>query len=468
MCEHSSIEVEVLKSIKPRRSDYERVGRVISKALKLIGEALSEVGFSGHEVRIEGSYAKDTWLRGELDIDVFVLFEKDDCLSNVSVFVERIVPAFLRRGIRVELRYAQHPYVRLLVDGFWIELVPGCLVDDPDNIVTAVDRTPFHTEYVKSRLTSEQRDEVRLLKSFTKGIGVYGAEVGVRGFSGYLLELLVVKYGCFRDVLRAASSWKPPVIIELENVDSSALFDKYPDSVMFVPDPVDPDRNVAASVSSRSLASFCLASSMYMRNPSRRFFHVYKPSLPSRLAWVMGARLENTVATLFKLKEPESPSNLWGLANRMARLISSLLASHGFKVVDIRPFVGAENNVVLVIAELESGKRNYMLREGPSVWDRERSLVFIEKYLTMNDKNDVVGPWIDDEGRLRVLIRPKHSTAASLLREKLEVMLPASMRKRVKSISILEGLEAVEAAEMVDPGWAVTFALKRPYWLRGG
>lgn len=465
MCEHSSIEAEVLEYIKPRKSDYEYVERVVSKALKLIGEVLSEGGFTSYEVRIEGSYAKDTWLRGELDVDIFVLFEKDDCLGSVSVFVDKTVPAFLRRGVKVELRHAQHPYVRLLVDDLWMELVPGCLVDDPDNVITAVDRTPFHTEYVKSRLTSEQRDEVRLLKSFAKGIGVYGAEVGVKGFSGYLLELLVAKYGCFRDVLRAASSWKPPVIIDLGGTDLSVLFEKYPDSVMFVPDPVDPDRNVAASVSPRSLASFCLASLMYMRGPSRRFFHVYKPSPPSRLAWVMGARLENIVAVLFRLERPESPSNVWGLASRMARVVSSLLTSHGFKVVDVRPFVNSENSVVLVVVELESSKRSYVLREGPSVWDPERSLRFVEKYLT---RSDVFGPWIDDEGKLKVLIRPKHITAAFLLRERLEAVLPASMRKRVKSVSVLEGLEAMEAAEAVDPGWAAIFALKRPHWLGDG
>ena len=41
-----------------------------------------------------------------------------------------------------------------------------------------------------------------------KGVGVYGAEIRVGGFSGYLCELLTLSFGSFTDILKAVSDWK--------------------------------------------------------------------------------------------------------------------------------------------------------------------------------------------------------------------------------------------------------------------
>jgi tRNA nucleotidyltransferase (CCA-adding enzyme) len=45
--------------------------------------------------------------------------------------------------------------------------------------------------------------EVRLLKKFMKGTGVYGAEIKIGGFSGYLCELLILKYRSFAQTIEA-------------------------------------------------------------------------------------------------------------------------------------------------------------------------------------------------------------------------------------------------------------------------
>jgi tRNA adenylyltransferase (EC 2.7.7.25) len=62
---------------------------------------------------------------------------------------------------------------------------------------------------VISNLHREQKDEVRLLKKFMKGIGVYGAEIKVKGFSGYVAELLVYFYDSFRNVLPPRRAGSP-------------------------------------------------------------------------------------------------------------------------------------------------------------------------------------------------------------------------------------------------------------------
>ena len=109
--------------------------------------------------------------------------------------------------------------------------------------------------------------EVRLLKAWTGGIGVYGAEAKIRGFSGYLCELLVLKHSTFRGVLQAATSLRPGAKIEFE----TAATRQFPEPLVVV-DPVDGNRNVASAVSGEQLATFVHASREYLTKPSDRFF----------------------------------------------------------------------------------------------------------------------------------------------------------------------------------------------------
>src|SRR5438552_17227255 len=82
--------------------------------------------------------------------------------------------------------------------------------------MSAVDRTPLHVDYVLGHVKQGQQNDVRLLKAWAEGIGVYGAEATVLGFSGYLCELLILKYASFRGVLDSSLSWRPGTVIVLE------------------------------------------------------------------------------------------------------------------------------------------------------------------------------------------------------------------------------------------------------------
>jgi tRNA nucleotidyltransferase (CCA-adding enzyme) len=106
----------------------------------------------------------------------------------------------------------------LVMSGLEADIVPSTEVGDPSKSgeKLSVERTPLHTRYVKSRLSECMKDDVRLLKSFFKSIGVYGAESHVGGFSGYVCELLVIRYGSFRKVLEAISRWGPGVYVDVE------------------------------------------------------------------------------------------------------------------------------------------------------------------------------------------------------------------------------------------------------------
>ena len=165
-----------------------------------------------------------------------------------------------------EEKYAEHPYVHAIIEGFDVDLVPCYLLENTSCLKSAVDRTPFHSRYILERIKGME-DQVLLLKQFMKGVGVYGSELKVGGFSGYLSELLVLHYGSFMGTLEGTSRWRPGEIIDLEG--GGALSHDEP---MVVVDPVDPRRNVAAALTLDKMLQFAASARCFRKGPSLDFF----------------------------------------------------------------------------------------------------------------------------------------------------------------------------------------------------
>ncbi|MEE9592394.1 MAG: CCA tRNA nucleotidyltransferase, partial [Thermoplasmata archaeon] len=256
-----SLEDEILDEIKPTREEVEETLRIAESLLRRLAEAAREEGIPGRPLLV-GSVAKGTYLKNP-EIDAFFAFPPETSREDLE-----------RWGLQLggvldspTLRYAEHPYTRGVYMGLEADVVPCYELDRPSDRMTAVDRTPFHYEYVRERMSGPQKDQVRLLKRFMKGIGTYGAEARVQGFSGYLCELLVLQAGAFDTVLEEGARWRPPVRLELE-AESRRPFEE---PFTFV-DPVDADRNAASAVSAHALATFILAAKAYRDGPNRRFF----------------------------------------------------------------------------------------------------------------------------------------------------------------------------------------------------
>jgi tRNA nucleotidyltransferase (CCA-adding enzyme) len=262
MDDMDQVESDVLKRVKP---SPEEDGRVASAVSELEARVAEEAGAldATVETMLVGSVAKGTHLK-DPDIDLFMLFPE-------STPMDELRETGLDIGKRVlggREHYAQHPYIRGEHRGFQVDLVPCFKIHDTLRKMSAVDRTPFHTEFIKANLGEGARDQVRLLKRFMKGVGCYGAEAKVQGFSGYLCELLVIRYGGFREVLSAVVGWRLGERLELPGHGSEREF---PESLVFV-DPVDGQRNVASAVSPESMLRLVRASREYLASPGTYFF----------------------------------------------------------------------------------------------------------------------------------------------------------------------------------------------------
>ncbi len=182
-----TVEEQVLARIRPPPEEEARIEKVVRELLDHLRATLEANGWEAKPF-LAGSVAKGTHLTGT-EIDVFVAFPPDLPRADLE---ERglALGKLLERGAHL---YAEHPYTRGWYGGFEVEIVPCYRITDATQRMSAVDRTPLHVDYVLGRVKDGQTDEIRLLKAWAEGIGVYGAEAKILGFSGYLCELLVLR-----------------------------------------------------------------------------------------------------------------------------------------------------------------------------------------------------------------------------------------------------------------------------------
>jgi tRNA nucleotidyltransferase (CCA-adding enzyme) len=463
MTTHIEIEQVVLERIKPKPEEYEKLHSTFNYVKKAILDVLSKRGLNA-EVTLQGSVAHDTWLSGDRDLDVFVLFPETWSKSDLELEALQILVEAAKRVGVYELRYAEHPYVHVKVGDVEADLVPGLKLGDPSRAKTAVDRTPFHTEYVNSKLTSTMKDQVRLLKRFMKTIGVYGAEIKVKGFSGYATELLVISYGSFRGVLEAASNWKIPVFVNTIGDKFGdyrrKLRERYPDSVIYMPDPVDPLRNTTASVSIRSIATFILAATCYLRNPGFEFFEQpYEPKL-ERLLELLRDRC--IVILEYHLREALPPDVIWGEAMRVSSRLVSVLEVLGIRAVDHGEWTN-ERDMVRVFIELEYCELpRYKYYRGPCIaheWSRIKS--FIERHA-----NRGIGPWLSESGCLESLGERSLRRIVDIVESKWTEYTVSPHLRTVKPIVMTLDEDLARRLYREGAGnWLWSIIAKTPHWM---
>jgi tRNA nucleotidyltransferase (CCA-adding enzyme) len=281
---------------------------------------------------------------------------------------------------------------------FQVDLVPCYEVPDPRKIKSAVDRTPHHQRYVEQRLTPELADQVLLLKKFTQGIGVYGAELKVQGFSGYLCELLILHYGSFQKLVEAASGWKPGVVVDIEQsypneTEPKILFEKHP---LIVIDPVDPNRNVAAAVSMQNFSTFLQACKEFSRKPDLKFFFPRPARLiePGELKRTLRRRGTKLYCLFFR--HPDLTEDvIYPQLRKTERALVARLVQAGFEV--LRGDVWADRRNAAVLLELTISKLpSVQTRPGP-VTTLDAS-DFIREHFP--SKRRMAGPFIDRAGRV--------------------------------------------------------------------
>ncbi|MDD4497902.1 MAG: nucleotidyltransferase domain-containing protein, partial [Methanosarcinaceae archaeon] len=163
----------VLEKIKPNDSERKRLLAVQEELAEKVNTAAEKLDAKGIFVKMVGSAARGTWLSGTHDIDVFISFPEETSRGELERKGLAIAREVARSATRIEDRHAEHPYLNIVYKGFDVDLVPCFRVASASMLKSAVDRTPFHNEYIKKQIKGHE-DDVLLLKQFMRGCGVYG------------------------------------------------------------------------------------------------------------------------------------------------------------------------------------------------------------------------------------------------------------------------------------------------------
>lgn len=440
---------EIRQRIVPTRKDEEKIRELQDDLIGRVEKALRK-----HRVRAtvspQGSVVKGTWLRDDVDVDIFVLFPTSvtkEGLANVGLKVAREA----MRGFEQIHRYAEHPYLECMVplEGtkVRVDVVP-CYHVERGRWLSATDRTPYHTRYVLKRLreSASLGNEIRCTKAFLRGLGVYGAEIRVQGFSGYACELLTIHFGSFLGLLNAASKWRGRETVDVEGHYSGRekeLRERFDPVPLILVDPVDPKRNVAAALSRQSLGLFVAGARGFLERPDGKFFFPTVPS-PTRSREELAGKIEAIGGNILFLRigkvNTRAPDVLWGQLYKTRDAIRALLEEFDFRVH--RTWVWSDEKEHNVLAfKLESLSLSETgLRRGPPVHMKSDSDRFLKK--SMISPTTVFGPWID-KGRWVIECKRKYVKARDLLMEKLREGGEELGVAKLVAMSLRQGFEVL-------------------------
>ncbi|MBI2075949.1 MAG: CCA tRNA nucleotidyltransferase [Candidatus Aenigmarchaeota archaeon] len=364
------LEEEILKKIRPSAQEEEQVKKFAGNLLR-VAKTVSGLGCS-----ICGSIGKFTWLRGDHDIDLFIVFPKttsrDELEEKGLEFGKKIVSEM--RGGYI-LKYAEHPYVHASIDGYTVDIVPCYRIKKGEPIISAVDRSLLHLEYVLESLDEKKRDEVRLLKQFCKGISVYGSDARHLGFSGYICELLVIKFGGFMKVLKEAAKWAAPKLITFDGSAGGSA--KNFGEPFVIVDPADRKRNVAANLSGENFIKFVSKCRQFLKEPSETYFFPKHRSLSDEEIKELKDR--GTVIFAIVMEKPNIIDDiLYPQLRKTIDRIETQLKQNEF-VVD-RSYEYVKDRIALFfelgIWDLPSTKK----MTGPKISSRKHAAEFKSKY----------------------------------------------------------------------------------------
>ncbi len=446
-----SIFNRILPEIRPTEEEIEELNAYSND---LMGR-LKRIVPKDVEIILAGSVARGTQIRGNSDIDIFLLFPKtteERLMEKKALLLARKVVK-KGNGETFVINYAEHPYLKLISKKLDIsaDIVPAFKINDAADMGTAVDRTQLHNVFVKNHLNEKQKDEVRLLKYFLRANSIYGAESRIEGFSGYLCELLICHYGSFLELIKSFSELELPLVLDIlkskqinnrEEISKDVNFFK---SEFIVIDPTDKERNVAASVSRESISRLVIASRRLLDKPSVNNFYGIKYSDENSRS-SLSKMLQQYEIDIYAIgiEVPEiSEDTLWPQIKRLKGKFSDSLKRNGFE-----PLLELQNltNGRAAIAFLMNKKEIHAnVIKGPSVFMKNGSYAFYKKH--ENGQNMFL-----DGDILCSIEKSKYESAGALLKSAFKdpgFSFPPDIRKRNCKIFINRIPE--EYAKLVYP-----------------
>jgi tRNA nucleotidyltransferase (CCA-adding enzyme) len=314
-----------LKRINPDKKIIIQVDNIVKK----INNSLRSLNIDAVCVK-GGSIAKDTFLKGDHDSDLFVRFAEHQRGKNLSSMLETVLKKTFPKT-HINRIHGSRDYFQFRINNIDYELVPVLMIHASNykNAENVTDLSPEHVSWVEgyTKKNPGLKDDIRLAKQFCKANKIYGAESYINGLSGHIIDIMVIHYGSFlklvghfalldkkyndnnynkndknnKNILDNNSinnntnkknknknrnnteglSAKKPLIIDHEKHLKNPLRDLSQSKIspLIIVDPIQADRNAAAALSLDKLQMFIRACKSFLDNPSEEYFTVKTFSL---------------------------------------------------------------------------------------------------------------------------------------------------------------------------------------------
>ena len=386
---------QVAQALRPSEEVFERLQEVLEEINKQL---------SLRDVRAKavpgGSVAKNTFLRASHDVDVFVQFALSYADKDLSSLLSPCLKHF-----RAERVHGSRDYFLFEYRGYSFEVVPVLAISKPEEARNVTDASPLHVEYFNER-GSGLEDEVRLAKQFAKAAGVYGAESFIRGFSGHVIDLLIIYYGSFYELARQASRWEEPVVIDVEEHHKNPLLaiDQAKHAPLILVDPIQPLRNAAAALSKEQFLLFKQRCALFVQEPTVHFFKVpvfSQEDLVNELAAREG------FAFVLKLVPPGGDKRdvAGARVRKFYERLEDELVHAGFRVTSSDWYFLEDEPCIAYYVLAEEELAAVFEREGPPVSQEVHAQRFREEHGVVDER----------EGRLYAQVRRDVRTPSELL-----------------------------------------------------
>lgn len=261
--------MQILDKFKPSRQEASKIKEEINSFVKELKKYIKN-----EKIIIGGSFAKDTWLKENHDIDLFIKF-------NFNKFKDKDISKILEKQLhkfKLKKIHGSRIYFQIKKNNIIYEIVPVLEIKNTNNVINVMDVSPLHSAYVIKNTNTKLKDEIRLAKIFFKANSLYGAETYKKAFSGYSIEILIIYYRSFYNLMKAASKFKNPEIIDPKNHYKNKasvlrlLNESKTKSPLILIDPVQKDRNITAVLSVNNFNKFIKLAKSYLKNKSNKFF----------------------------------------------------------------------------------------------------------------------------------------------------------------------------------------------------
>jgi len=380
--------MDIINKISPSKKEREKINKIISIFFKKITAKLKDA-----KPELGGSMAKDTWLAGDHDIDIFVGFPykkyKDKDIGNE--LQKRL------KTIKYDVMHGSRDYLQAKQGKYLFELIPVLDIHHSSMHMNITDVSPLHARFVKRN--NKDPIQTRMLKAFLKANNLYGAESYIRGFSGYVAELLIIHYKNFPNLVKSAGSWKSRTIIDmLEHYknEKEVILNMNKDKInnLILVDPVQAERNAAAALCEEKYFEFINLCKNYLRNPKKEYFELKEFNLNE----LKKRKKKNKLLTFIINPLGGKPDVVGSKILKVFNYINKKILDEGFNIIESK-WQWKDSALLYYIVKNEK-LNNVIIHDGPYIKDLDNVKKFKEKWKKIYYNKD----------RVYVKLKRKHNT----------------------------------------------------------